>query len=717
MERPSGRESGMRGSGRRRISERGKPAGIVVAGAAALAALPACARGMSFTFTYDSAVAARGDFGPLQSAMDYAARQFTDNYSDPIAINILVNQSSSISLGQSSFPVNSYSYATIRSALISHSTSPDDALAVASLPASDPIGGTHDWWMSQPQQRALGFATAPGSDGTFTFNTAGPYTFDPANRSVGGSYDFIGVAEHEISEILGRIYGVGRSINSAPAYLPMDLYRFTSPGVRSMNQVDSSVYFSLDSGTTNLKFFNDPGNGGDFQDWASGAADSYNAFLTQGIENPMTPVDVTAVDVIGYTRTSVPSTITWDGGTSGSGTLWWSGANWAGDIWPSSKQTAVFAAAGSATSIGIVMDSDGAGGNLDVGAIQLSNAIARNITLENPSAGADGTLKIFGVGGVLLSNDSASNTLTIQNGATNALNVVLAGSGNINVTNASATINITSNVSGTGGFTKTGAGLTQLSGTLSYTGSTTVSGGTLRLLTNLTSSPAVTINSGMLQLASNATNLRFIRTPALSVIGSGKLDLTDNKLIVPNGNAGTWNGSNYTGLTGLVRSGRNGNTLPLWDGSGIITSQTAATGGNFTSIAIARGSDAKPATATSTTLWAGQTITGTDVLVMYTYGGDANLDGKLNIDDYIRIDQGIAGSLTGWTNGDFNYDGKVNIDDYTTVIDSNIGTQGAAFATAGGVDGFSVTAIPEPLSAAGWAIASLLALARRTRRN
>ena len=93
-------------------------------------------------------------------------------------------------------------------------------------------------------------------------------------------------------------------------------------------------------------------------------------------------------------------------------------------------------------------------------------------------------------------------------------------------------------------------------------------------------------------------------------------------------------------------------------------------------------------------LWAGQTITGTDTLVMYTYGGDANLDGKINIDDYIKIDTGIAAGLTGWSNGDFNYDGKVNIDDYTTVIDANIGNQNGFFFHQRWNHG--VTAIPDP---------------------
>jgi hypothetical protein len=78
---------------------------------------------------------------------------------------------------------------------------------------------------------------------------------------------------------------------------------------------------------------------------------------------------------------------------------------------------------------------------------------------------------------------------------------------------------------------------------------------------------------------------------------------------------------------------------------------------------------------------------------MFTYGGDATLDGKLNIDDYVRIDSGIANNASGYANGDFNYDGKVNIDDYT-IIDTNLPAQTAPFPSASA--GSGVTAIPEP---------------------
>src|SRR6187549_2726006 len=90
---------------------------------------------------------------------------------------------------------------------------------------------------------------------------------------------------------------------------------------------------------------------------------------------------------------------------------------------------------------------------------------------------------------------------------------------------------------------------------------------------------------------------------------------------------------------------------------------------------------------------------------MYTYGGDANLDGKINVDDYGRIDFNVALGTTGWFNGDFNYDGKINVDDYG-IIDFNIGIQGPAFTTAGDSSG-GLARVPEP-AMMGWFAATLL---------
>ena len=104
------------------------------------------------------------------------------------------------------------------------------------------------------------------------------------------------------------------------------------------------------------------------------------------------------------------------------------------------------------------------------------------------------------------------------------------------------------------------------------------------------------------------------------------------------------------------------------------------------------------------------------MIVAYTYAGDANVDGVINIDDYGRIDANVAqsGSVFGWYNGDFNYDGQINIDDYG-IIDANIGQQGAPIPTA--ISGGTAAAVPEPAGAANaLLLAGIGATARRRRR-
>ena len=118
--------------------------------------------------------------------------------------------------------------------------------------------------------------------------------------------------------------------------------------------------------------------------------------------------------------------------------------------------------------------------------------------------------------------------------------------------------------------------------------------------------------------------------------------------------------------------------------------------GTLTGIGVATAQQAKSlAGPGDTAVWAGRTVTGSDTLVMYTYGGDANLDGKINVDDYGRIDFNVNLGTSGWFNGDFNYDGKINVDDYG-IIDFNVGIQGAAFPTSADTGLSGVTAVPEP---------------------
>ena len=158
---------------------------------------------------------------------------------------------------------------------------------------------------------------------------------------------------------------------------------------------------------------------------------------------------------------------------------------------------------------------------------------------------------------------------------------------------------------------------------------------------------------------------KAIITKSLSVSGAGQLDLHDNDLVLDYSlvsPVGTWTGNAYDGIAGLVASGRNGGS---WNGRGIISSMAGGPYAGLTTPGVGDASQVLHILGLQTANFDGQIVDASSVIVRYTYLGDATLDGKINIDDYIAIDGGIQHALTGWSNGDFNYDGKINIDDYT----------------------------------------------------
>jgi PEP-CTERM motif len=128
------------------------------------------------------------------------------------------------------------------------------------------------------------------------------------------------------------------------------------------------------------------------------------------------------------------------------------------------------------------------------------------------------------------------------------------------------------------------------------------------------------------------------------------------------------------------------------------------------------------------TTFDGQAVNDGDVLVKYTYYGDALLNGNVSAGDYVQIDNGFNMHLTGWYNGDFNYDSVINGDDYA-LIDNAYNTQGSvSFAgiSAGPADmvasntsqiaGESSSAVPEPGSLTLLTIGAGGLLSRRRRR-
>jgi hypothetical protein len=183
------------------------------------------------------------------------------------------------------------------------------------------------------------------------------------------------------------------------------------------------------------------------------------------------------------------------------------------------------------------------------------------------------------------------------------------------------------------------------------------------------------VGGGQMILAPGQDKTPFTASLSIDSANGSRLDLSDNRMIVDRGSAvGTFSGGAYNGLTGLIASAYDFNA---WDGPGITTSMPQASNG-LTTIAIATVEQMTGLTPSQSEVMAGHFVYGDSVVLMYTYAGDANLDGVIDGGDYGTIDNSIQiPGAFGYVNGDFNYDGVIDGGDYG-IIDNNIYAQGAA---------------------------------------
>ncbi|WP_407155622.1 NF038122 family metalloprotease [Bradyrhizobium sp. STM 3557] len=253
--------------------------------------------------SYDSSInnAPAGYITAIQAAVNY----FEQNFTNDVTLNIKFGWSalSGNALAQNSFYLNYFSYAQMKSLLTASAHSADDATAYASLPASDPTpGGASTWALSVGQEKVLGLT--PGStpfDDYVVLNSSVAWTFDPNNRAVAGEYDAIGAIEHEISE-----GGFGRfgDLNLNGYYTPLDLFRYSSAGVRDFSPGHND-YFSID-GTHLLQEFNNHNvYGGDVSDWYPNVQGDSFGDGYPGVAGQITPVDSTVLDILGWTRAAI----------------------------------------------------------------------------------------------------------------------------------------------------------------------------------------------------------------------------------------------------------------------------------------------------------------------------------------------------------------------------------------------------------------------------
>jgi hypothetical protein len=259
----------------------------------------------------------------IEATINRTITAYESLIADNDVVNITFQEGGGLG-GSSGGLIYNENYQSYYNALVSHQTSANDATAIASLPnqATDPVNGQTTIGLRAALARALGFnAPTPQGDGTITLNT-GICNLDRTSPQDPTKYDLQAVTAHEIDEICGFGSTLDSSNNESPAPTGQinadDLFRYGPTGFGRSYTTNPTVpaYFSIDGGTTDLARFNQthtqtiPNSSGDFGDWYSyfggQTPQVQDAFNTRGA-NANLGVELTRLDVLGYTLTPVTS--------------------------------------------------------------------------------------------------------------------------------------------------------------------------------------------------------------------------------------------------------------------------------------------------------------------------------------------------------------------------------------------------------------------------
>jgi fibronectin-binding autotransporter adhesin len=289
-------------------------------------------------------------------------------------------------------------------------------------------------------------------------------------------------------------------------------------------------------------------------------------------------------------------------------------------------------------------------------------------------------------------NLTATGNIPVDEGPTaGARTLTLTGTGT-----GSLAANVVNGGAATVSLTKAGSGQWTVAGTNTYTGTTTVSAGTL-LATNPSSFGTGTLNVTGGRAKLNNGFATAMKLPVVTIGNAGVVDIGDNDMVIdyPTG------GGNPT-LVDTVRQHLLAGRLTS-SSNGTPAGSKVGYGDNFV---------------LHKTSFGGITVDDDMLLIKFTYGGDTDLNGQVDVADLGSLATNWQ-TANVWTGGDFDYNGTVDVNDLgilATNWQNGVGNPlgPGSFQQALESVGLGSVAVPEP-AAIGLLLPMLLGCRRRNR--
>jgi hypothetical protein len=280
---------------------------------------------------------------------------------------------------------------------------------------------------------------------------------------------------------------------------------------------------------------------------------------------------------------------------------------------------------------------------------------------------------ISGAGSFTLDGDGGGAYVNVNSGSHSvAVPLQLNSNTTVSVAAAGSTLALTGDVGGASivRFSKTGPGTLEIK----------------HIRTG-----ALSVNGGSIKVIGNGGDSGTSRVTSLFIGIDQALDLRDNDLVI-----------DYNGDSPL-------NDVLAMIGDGRLTSSAAS---------LTRGLGYGESSATGHTTFSGQSVDATSVLVKYTYFGDSDLDGDVDVADLGTLASNWQ-TVKLWTGGDFDYNGSVDVADLGMLASNwqaGVGNPlGPSVHEALSSLGLPSASVPEPM--AGMLMLGLTFLARAPRRR